>query len=197
MPDIFHAVLCVAEIYCTREYMAPRTPCITYGTIAPPPKYDIPYTGELTIWIAPQQMIDDTCKSKDGKYTSHTACAQHLKNECRVWMLKEIVEGKRFDTVATDGHVGHDVKFSLELTLRHEIAHCNGWPGDHPDGKRMPQDTTTKMPELPLSTRWLPAYPPTVCITPDRRIEECKTRPEKPDDPTTIGWWWRNEKFGP
>jgi hypothetical protein len=26
--------------------------------------------------------------------------------------------------------------WTKELLLRHETAHCNGWPGDHP-GKRM------------------------------------------------------------
>jgi hypothetical protein len=174
MSDIFHAVLCVSEVYCTREYMKPRTPIATYSVMAPPPKYDVPYPGDLTIWVSSQATIDTMCKSKDGSRISHTACALRLGNWCSVWILKSIVEGKYFDTIDVNGNMARDVKGNLALTLRHELAHCNGWPGDHPDGKLIDVGISTKMPKLPASTHWLPAYPPAVCVTLDGKVEDCK-----------------------
>jgi hypothetical protein len=175
MSDIFHAVLCVAEVYCSREYMKPRTPIATFNMLAPPPQYDVPYKGALSIWVSSQATIDTMCKTRDGKYTSHTACAIHYNdNWCGVWILKDIVEGKRFDTIDVNGDVAHGVKGNLALTLRHELAHCNGWPGDHPDGKRIDVGISTDMPKLPASTHWLPAYPSEVCVTLDGKVDDCK-----------------------
>ena len=62
------------------------------------------------------------------------------------------------------------------LTLRHELAHCNGWPADHPGAKKVQVDTKVEMPKLPASTKELPAYPPIVCVTPDWKSEPCESR---------------------
>src|SRR5262249_36051790 len=78
------------------------------------------------------------------------------------------------------------------FTLRHELAHCNGWKhpnttngkkfnvGDRWDeaegAKWVPANTKVSMPKLPTSTRILPASPPVICVTPEWKPEPCKNR---------------------
>jgi hypothetical protein len=148
-----------------------------FTTSMPPPEYDVPYIGELTIWVASSQeaMRQHCTGTYFGPLGIATACAGPTKNRqrCSIWLHKSIVDGKSVT----------GMKLSLANALRHELAHCNGWPKDHPGGKKSYTDARAKMPELPSSTKWLPAYPPLVCITPDRTVEDCKTRrPGWPDD---------------
>jgi hypothetical protein len=150
----------------------------------PPAKYDIPYTGKLTLWVSTQQMIDDTCKTKDGKRTSHTACAMPMPHECSIWILREVVDGKRFNSIDMYDHTMRHVKINLAATLRHELAHCNGWPGDHPDGRSIDIEASVPWPELPESTKWIDAGPKVVCLTPAREVIDCKFR-----QPGYENWW--------
>jgi hypothetical protein len=158
-------------------------------TLMPPAQYDVPYTGELTIWISPEATIKETCKQ-----SSQVACARPAKNECTIWILKPLVEGKRFNLVidgksivemkngkpvANSKRLGqsYTVRENLAIVLRHELAHCHGWAADHPDARTVNvDDASIKMPTLPPSTKWLPAYPRVVCISPARTVVDCKDR---------------------
>jgi hypothetical protein len=126
----------------------------------PPAKFDVPYDGVLTIWLIPfqsEQLLKEICRG-----ASRIACAIHLGNiyptpRCDIYMLDHT------DT-------------PREMMVRHEIAHCNGWPGDHPDKTLVDITKGKPVPKLPASTRWLPGPPKVVCITPDRTVEPCESR---------------------
>jgi hypothetical protein len=137
---------------------------VRYSATLPPAKYDVPYTGLLKIWISPLPVIEYFCRG-----ASHTACAFPLSgsNECRFLILQPIAEGKRYDTLTLDGKAATNVKGNLALTLRHELGHCNGWPTNHPDARKIPLDESVAMPTLPTTTQ-------VACVAPDRMIIECK-----------------------
>ena len=146
----------------------------------PPAKYDVPYTGTLTIWISSPEAITQACRTPEGKRTSYSSCAAFTKDTCDINVLKNIVDGKPFTIVDAKGEfLG---KENLAFALRHEIAHCNGWPQSHAEGQLLDTQTPMDMPKLPESTVWLPAYPPVVCLTPDRKVEDCgKRKPNNRD----------------
>ena len=55
-------------------------------------------------------------------------CAKHAKDLswCKVYVVSDAFINK---------HTAEQRKlfgYSYENFLRHELAHCNGWPGDHP-----------------------------------------------------------------
>jgi hypothetical protein len=128
-----------------------------YGTQWPPAIFDVPYAGTLTIWRFPDG------HSPCGE---SFACASTAGNPALMICVIFIPSENTFRRYGE----------SLAATLRHELAHCNGWGKDHAGGKLIPVGTPAKWPELPATTRWLPAYPPLRCITPDRRLERCEDR---------------------
>ena len=85
--------------------------------IVPPPEYDRAYKGHLII-----SRIDST--PEVGRLCGQTdpmiSCSQPRDNECDIIMATD-------DVIRTLG-------YSVDIVLRHEIAHCNGWPKDHPGG---------------------------------------------------------------
>jgi hypothetical protein len=78
--------------------------------ILPPPKYDVPYTGKLTLVTSDD--VASTC------FNSTIACATHGQfSSCHIIMAPdELIISKGLDPL--------DV-------FRHEQGHCNGWPNDH------------------------------------------------------------------
>jgi hypothetical protein len=82
--------------------------------ILPPPKYDVPYTGKLTLVISDD--VASTC------FTSTIACANPGQfSSCHIIMAPdELIISKGLDPL--------DV-------FRHEQGHCNGWPIDHRPGQ--------------------------------------------------------------
>ncbi len=74
---------------------------------SPPARYDHPYTGRLEVRHVPRQVAEDICPFSRG--ATGWGCAFLRTSSC----LIILVEGA-----------------SPEV-LQHEIAHCNGWPGDH------------------------------------------------------------------
>jgi hypothetical protein len=136
----------------------------------PPDKYDVPYTGSLKIWITPLPVIEYFCRG-----ASHISCAWPGVKECRMLILQPVAEGKRFDTLDVDGKAVANVKGNLALALRHELGHCNGWPNDHPDGRKTSFEESVTMPKLPTTTQ-------VACTNSDRIFIECKIA--KP--------WWPN-----
>ena len=132
------------------------------GTL-PPDKYDVPFTGVLKIWITPLPVLEYFCRG-----ASHLSCAFPGEKDCRILILQSIAENKRFDTLnEVDGKAAVNVKGNLALTLRHELGHCNGWPKDHPDGRKTNLDEPVTMPKLPMTTQ-------VACTNSDRTIIDCK-----------------------
>jgi hypothetical protein len=137
-------------------------------TSAAPPQFDVPYTGNLTIWYARSERdLRNIATPRDANWGG-VAYASHNRKEagtpatvCNVYILDEKIMKAR--------------GWSFNLVLRHELGHCNGWQG-HDGGRKVPISTPTSAPQLPESTRWLPAYPPLVCITSDRTVEPCDQR---------------------
>jgi len=139
-------------------------------TSLPPAEYDKPYEGELTIRrLATEQEIRTACPKVNwqANYQSHaTACSL-------VW------NATRCDIYIVGDRALKAADMNYNVALRHELGHCNGWPGDHKGGKKVFVDLPVTVPKLPLSTKFLPAYPPVVCVTPDWNREPCENRETK------------------
>jgi hypothetical protein len=91
----------------------------------PPARYDRPYQGKLTvdIYTDPFKLARECYDGAQS--TPEFACAFRYKdNSCRIIML----------TPALLEKYGKMYGYNLDLDLvwRHEVAHCNGWPADHP-----------------------------------------------------------------
>ena len=85
----------------------------------PPPEYDRPYTGRLTITRARDKVhLAQLCKLK----TPNIACAWPKADSCEIIMVPD-------EMIVADG-------FMPELVFRHERGHCESWPKDHP-GQRV------------------------------------------------------------
>jgi hypothetical protein len=112
--------------------------------LLPPPEYDIPYSGRLTITrLASQDEVRAACPA--AKWPANVALACNLRwgtTRCDVYIVADNVLN------------GYGIDY--DSTLRHELAHCNGWPGDHPGARSvqlpqpLPQPRTLITPVPPL-----------------------------------------------
>jgi hypothetical protein len=92
--------------------------------LVPPAQYDKPYTGRLTVDTVPtQRALAEICPIAAARTPNLIGCAMraHDGSHCRIVLVAEGV------VVALGS--------SRARIMRHEIAHCNGWPGDHPGGR--------------------------------------------------------------
>jgi len=140
------------------------------GDTLPPAEFDKPYTGELQIVRIPNtHEMEAICKG-----VSKYACATHPKNGsyCIAFMLSD----KQIKAMGRN---------AFAFIWRHELGHCNGWPGDHPNGRRVDKeyrDGHITMPTMPPVIKELPVYTSVVCVTPDWKQEPCSERKYK-DEP--------------
>jgi len=137
------------------------TKLIWSGSI-PPAQFDVPYEGVLTIWKISERDRKGICSN------DKSACVYHPQE----------IPPYRWCDLYIIGEVWKEHGWSWASVLRHEIAHCNGWPGDHAGGRKVDAPTTRNMamPKLPSSTRWLTFAPPVVCFTPTHDVEPCDNR---------------------
>jgi len=94
-----------------------------YG--AAPPEYDfIEYKGELSI-VRPHTLTE--LKQYCTQFGATFACARMVRgqNWCQI--------------VIVDDWLLQQFRWSYEGALKHEMAHCNGWPEDHPGMKWVKQ----------------------------------------------------------
>jgi hypothetical protein len=75
--------------------------------IMPPPEYDHPNKNIHIEWKLPEEV--------------HTACHDEHAAACAFTGVKPCI------IFAYHSYRDQDV-------IRHEVAHCNGWPGDHRGG---------------------------------------------------------------
>jgi hypothetical protein len=97
--------------------------------ILPPPEYDHPYT-EGPVWIRvvySQADVRDKCE-KARLLDVALACgsSRYLQSDPSVKACLITMASK--DVIEAAG-------YTYEVVLRHEIGHCNGWPGDHPNAR--------------------------------------------------------------
>ena len=128
----------------------------------------MPYQGTLTIWRA--KTIKDLAVIGQVKEPGYSGVAFTATMHTKDGLLLPVC-----DIYIVEDGVLKASHYTLAFVLRHELAHCNGWPGNHPGARKVPVNSV-KMPALPASTRWLPAYPPIACITPERTVESCEKR---------------------
>jgi hypothetical protein len=141
-------------------------PHVIIRTTLPPAEYDKPFNGELEIQrFATSEDIQRVCKGEGVGIACSARAVDGTK--CWIFVVANNVIEKR--------------EYSLATILRHELGHCNGWKHGKKDGGRwIRADSIRTMPALPASTRWFPAYPPVVCLTPEWKPEPCKNRNESP-----------------
>jgi hypothetical protein len=84
----------------------------------PPPEYDYLFPGPIIITRkANLTELNRMC----GGNRIIGACGERRSYTCQIFMLED-------NELANLG-------LSFKATIRHEIGHCNGWPGTHP-GRR-------------------------------------------------------------
>src|SRR5262249_47780183 len=106
--------------------------------LLPPAEYDYPYIdGPIVVTrLQTRSEVDAVCQKKA------LACARRTwSNVCEIYVLgNEIALGQYGATIA--------------LLLRHEIAHYNGWGGDHAGGRTLSHSGIQKLNEMPPARVW-------------------------------------------
>jgi hypothetical protein len=87
--------------------------------LTPPLEYDHPYSGELiTTVVDSQDKVRELCpEAKFSPTIGALACARLGDGKCWIVIADD-------ELITSLGHIP-------DLVRGHEIAHCNGWPGDH------------------------------------------------------------------
>jgi len=103
----------------------PAPPLVPWNKtkILPPEEFDHPYPGELRITrVESEDHMRALCKGVIFMTNRAVGCNVRFGDQvCIVFIGTD-------DLLATVG-------LDYETTLRHEIGHCNGWPGDHPGAR--------------------------------------------------------------
>ena len=79
----------------------------------PPQRYQTPYTGTLKLFPMSEEDISEICTEATGK-AEPFGCTFVLPTECSVYVSEDLPPLFR------------------KAVETHELAHCAGWPGDHP-----------------------------------------------------------------
>lgn len=86
----------------------------------PPARFDHAYSGKLSIVRLPPKLVRKHCdnvlaKLGLGRATpTQKGCAVQDKGSCKIWVIDRPMWGT-----------------TTRAVIRHEMGHCNGWPGDH------------------------------------------------------------------
>lgn len=119
------AVLAFSEVTRPRAQLfqpapQPATPPVTaqIPLHLPPVVYDQPFKGKLTTETVTPEQLRARCFNATLR---SLGCAFPGSSSCHIIMVDEA----RINAAG----------WTVELMLRHERAHCNGWTQDHP-GKR-------------------------------------------------------------
>jgi hypothetical protein len=91
----------------------------------PPPEYDRPYTGKLTIErVADPAAVKLHCP--ELRYPVGCAKVAYDLSSCVIFIVSDEFINRQ------PNEIRRLFAYSYENFLRHELAHCNGWPADHP-----------------------------------------------------------------
>src|SRR5215468_4592217 len=93
----------------------------------PPEQYDHPYTtGRLFVALFDLKTVRSICPKRN--YVA-TGCGWVWQGLCVIVAAS-----------AKDQEAQHQ---RLDLVLEHELAHCNGWPADHPEPRLCKEGLTS------------------------------------------------------
>jgi hypothetical protein len=94
------------------------------ATLIPPPQYDVPPSVPAIEYVLPWSEVQNWC-FKLAMVRQGDAAAQ--------WVRRNGVGG----CSAVSSVDGHCLVYRIDdaAVARHERAHCNGWPSDHPGGR--------------------------------------------------------------
>src|SRR6516162_11185906 len=88
------------------------TPYVNPAKLEPPAQYNHPYDGQVVERVMPLAQVRSVCMSM-GVDLFATACSWHSAGACYI-------------VIPNDG------QGPVSAYRQHEIAHCNGWPANHP-----------------------------------------------------------------
>ena len=91
------------------------------GELEPPSRYNHRYDGLVEERVLPVAEVRVVCDSLGASHSSADASAPGGTAAC-AWVNDDIC----FIILPDDGLA------PVDTYRRHEIAHCNGWPADHP-----------------------------------------------------------------
>jgi hypothetical protein len=92
----------------------------------PPLQYDYRFQGHMTLTRGNADVMRDVCPTSSFYPVVPLACnhAYRLRNMCHVYIA--------------DDEILKAEKMPYDAVYRHEIGHCNGWPGDHLGWRQWP-----------------------------------------------------------
>jgi hypothetical protein len=89
---------------CVIPIPVPASPARAAAKLEPPPQYNHAYDGQVVERVMPEAEVRSVCMSM----------------------------GLDVLTVACSWQSNDDGQAPVDTYRRHEIAHCNGWPANHP-----------------------------------------------------------------
>ena len=90
----------------------PPSPAHIAAALEPPAQYNHAYNGQVVERVVPEAEVRSVCMSM-GLDLLTVACSWQSNGTCYI-------------VLPNDGQA------SVSTYRRHEIAHCNGWPANHP-----------------------------------------------------------------
>jgi|SRR5215467_5599230 len=96
--------------------VVPVKPSTRASRILPPPEYDHYYEGDLTIEV--KDTLEELYNACNNNNPILLGCSYRYAKNCVIYLASDKLMRKR--------------GWNSGLLLRHEMGHCNGWPGDHP-----------------------------------------------------------------
>jgi hypothetical protein len=143
--SVLALVLVLRATYAQNITTVPVKPITNQHRIFPPAEYDHYYEGDLTIKIVDTlQELHDICQLEGTKLL---ACSTRNHSSCIIVMVRDEIMRQR--------------NWTTGMLLRHEMGHCNGWPGDHPGERAISWPTTHWAPEAQRVKIPLPTERPT------------------------------------
>lgn len=87
--------------------------------LLPPEEFDHPYDGHLMIEHArSEEEVRERCPG--GNFPRHALACARVHKYAPMCIIVKVSD----DTLRAHG-------YDPAVVMRHEIAHCNGWPADH------------------------------------------------------------------
>lgn len=102
-------------------------PVLADEVALPPSEFDHPYPGTVDVVNLPAGSVAMACMNASG------ATVPNFAEACS-WQEIHLSQTSVSGTCHIIAPDEHDVgKNRLTKLIRHETAHCNGWPKNHPD----------------------------------------------------------------
>ena len=129
--------------------------------LMPPPEFDHAYDGRVDVVTArDRDHVRELCPgAKFGVTLGALACSIRYPASCTIVLAPEA------DIKATG--------VPLDVIMRHELGHCNGWPGDHKGALPYDEWAAGRRPVKTVPMTLKPTQPPTT-------EEWAETMPSRP-----------------